>query len=353
MPKQSNNAKRRGQSWTDAETLALFSAWQELHVEENLDDPHKNNSNIYKSVSAALEDCGFEKSAEQCKTKMHTLKRSYRSCKAKMNKSGSGRSTCKFFDKMQEIFGNRPASSPVKVIESLLRKRVQDVGNEDEGSDNDGDTDDNDLEHGSTEFEDKSFTMKYTSGGSPHESHGVDLSEDVETDPDVDPLSNLDKGVMSRSKDQGKGVGDNTLGVAASGIQEKGSSKAKKARKTKLEIALSTAFNEMSKSNEKVEDKYVELERKKVEVEIKRIEMEKLKMESEERQRREERQHQFSMMQMILGSVGQNRPGAGGNMNASWMGQRTSRQHTDTAPCNPGADSDVSYDSYGSSFYNM
>ena len=59
-----------------------------------------------------------------------------------------------------------------------------------------------------------------------------------------------------------------------------------------------------SSSNEKVEDKFIDLERQKLDVEKKKIELEKVKLESDERSKREERQHQFNMMKMIMGVIG-------------------------------------------------
>ena len=63
-----------------------------------------------------------------------------------------------------------------------------------------------------------------------------------------------------------------------------------------------------STSNEKAEDKFLDLERRKLELEKQKVDIEKLRMESEERQKREERKHQFDMMQMIMGVCSQRQP---------------------------------------------
>ena len=60
-----------------------------------------------------------------------------------------------------------------------------------------------------------------------------------------------------------------------------------------------------SNSNQAAEDKFMDLEREKLNLEKKKLEIEKAKIESEERQKREDRQHQFNMMKMILGATGQ------------------------------------------------
>ena len=40
-------------------------------------------------------------------------------CKKNQKTSGKGRKLCKFYEKLNEILGQRPASSPVKVVESM------------------------------------------------------------------------------------------------------------------------------------------------------------------------------------------------------------------------------------------
>ncbi|XP_067660259.1 uncharacterized protein [Haliotis asinina] len=81
---------------------------------------------------------------EQCKTRIHILRRSYRLCKNKLNRSGSGRSQCKYFDKRNEILGDRPASSPLKV--TLTRRRPQPLDLDSEDGRDDGDINDDCIE---------------------------------------------------------------------------------------------------------------------------------------------------------------------------------------------------------------
>ncbi len=58
-------------------------------------------------------------------------------------------------------------------------------------------------------------------------------------------------------------------------------------------------------ANEKAEDKFLGIESQKLDLEKKRLDLEKSRMESDERQKREERQHQYNMMKMIMGAVGE------------------------------------------------
>ena len=59
----------------------------------------------------------------------------YREAKTRLKKSGKGRKTCKFFTELDSILGNRPASSPLKVIESMSKKRSLECEDASESSD--------------------------------------------------------------------------------------------------------------------------------------------------------------------------------------------------------------------------
>ncbi|XP_046570034.1 zinc finger and SCAN domain-containing protein 29-like [Haliotis rubra] len=323
--------KRRGASWSDDETLALLNIWQELHVEESLDNPKTNNTSIYKTISSSLEDYGFQKTPEQCKVKMHTLKRSYRMWKGKLKKSGRGRSLCKHFEKLDEILGCRPASSPVKIIESSTTDKTHDDIDTDVSSDTEvGPDSEVTGVTGDTEAdkEDKPLPSDHEQEPSP----GIS-ADNLEKDDALPKIQPPRKRSLFSAKDN---------------EQSQSSQKwNKKAKKSKLEVVMTTVMSGFTKSNEKIEDKYVNLENRKIELEMKKLEMEKLKIEteksnreSEERMQRETNQHQLNM---ILGKMGQGQDHFPWNFPSSMPG--TSRGD------DPG--SDVSYDTSGSTYYNM
>jgi hypothetical protein len=124
MPLKRKTGQKRGAAWSDDETRLLLSIWEEKSVEEQLDDPRVNNVGIYKTISDEMAEKGYVKSSDQCKVRMHTLKRAYRSCKGNMKKSGKGRGTCKFYEELDAILGCRPASSPLKVVESMSKRKT-------------------------------------------------------------------------------------------------------------------------------------------------------------------------------------------------------------------------------------
>jgi ATP-dependent NAD(P)H-hydrate dehydratase len=286
--------RRRGSAWSDAETLTLLSIWEDNGVEEQLESPKANNTSIYRTISAEMTDKGYERTPEQCKVRMHTLKRSYRQCKGKMKKSGKGRNTCKYFEQLDAILGTRPASSPVKVIESGYRKRNTDSSSSGEESCDDG----HEIERHESEEQ------------SPEtENQNVDVANDV-TDPQTEetaeetPVTGNKKQEEPPKASKRKDLKDREQEHS----KIKKDSKGKKAKKSRLEVALGAVMEGFSSTNEKSEDKFLELEKNKLEIEKKRIELEKTKLESEERQKREERQHQFNMMNLIMGMVSGQRP---------------------------------------------
>ena len=61
----------------------------------------------------------------QCKTRMETLKRNYRNARDNLEKKKKKKAAKEgnFYDKMDEIFGHRPATSPLKTIQSAKSVR--------------------------------------------------------------------------------------------------------------------------------------------------------------------------------------------------------------------------------------
>ncbi|XP_041367612.1 DNA ligase 1-like [Gigantopelta aegis] len=266
----------RGSSWTDEETECLLNLWQENDVENQLDDPKRNNVSIYQMLS--------------CKIKMHTLKRSFRECKKNLKISGNGRKFCKFYTKLNDILGQRPASSPVKLIESVNRKRTISCIDDSE-SDTLDDTEDKNIDY--TELLDDSNT---------------DNKEPIASTANDNVNSNINDRRNEESTDGEKEKkGDEEIKESGKTkskqhVKENKSSKIKP-KKTRLEIALSTVMTAFADSNSKFETTLLALENKKTDAELKRIEIEKQRLESEERQKREEREHQYRMMQMIIGRM--------------------------------------------------
>ena len=77
--------------------------------------------NIRESIAAKLNDNGCKRTASQCKTKLHNLKRNYKKAKLLNNTSGQSRNTCLFFEELDAVLGTKPSIA----LKLILQGRVQ------------------------------------------------------------------------------------------------------------------------------------------------------------------------------------------------------------------------------------
>ena len=63
--------------WTTEETRALVGVWGQANVQSKLDGVTRNRS-IYARISKELDEVGYEKAWQQCRTKIKNLTQKYR-----------------------------------------------------------------------------------------------------------------------------------------------------------------------------------------------------------------------------------------------------------------------------------
>jgi hypothetical protein len=80
-------------------------------------------------------------------------------------------------------------------------------------------------------------------------------------------------------------------------------SSSRKGWKSNLEVELKSIMTGFASSNEAIKQKQMSIEEIKLNADMKRLDLEKSLLESEERQKKEEKQYQYNMMQMILSSI--------------------------------------------------
>ncbi|CAI9741151.1 Hypothetical predicted protein [Octopus vulgaris] len=176
---------------------------------------------------------------------MKTLKKIYK--RGYDYNSKSGRKTCRFFDKLDEVLGNRPPSIPMMLLDNPMSTEVKiEQYSADEHLLNDNDNDAEDLAMSCIAIEETSPSSR-----SPTPLHTNQLQ--------TSPIGQL------------------------SGKQKR--------KPTAMEQTLSQMI-------ETFMDKQLELQNAFFEQEEKRI---KLESELEDKRRQEERQHEILMLQMILG----------------------------------------------------
>ena len=107
-------------TWTDEETYKLIQLWGEDKIQAELEGC-KRNAHIFDKIAREMVGAGFDRSGTQCRDKIKyvkKLKAEYRKIKDKHGKTGTGRSSWKFFDDMDKILGHKPATCPPTVIDT-------------------------------------------------------------------------------------------------------------------------------------------------------------------------------------------------------------------------------------------
>lgn len=102
--------------WTDPEVQCMLDIMRDKKVLSLLDGKKYKNKNIYIMIEKEMNNFGFKnKSAEQIILKWRKLKAEYIKTVNKNKISGTGRSTCPFYDELNEILAIRPSASFVGV----------------------------------------------------------------------------------------------------------------------------------------------------------------------------------------------------------------------------------------------
>ena len=114
MTTASTSTSTRGSLWSDEEVRALIAIWGEANVQEELDGAVRNRV-VFQDISKKLQDQGYNREWEQCKTKLKNLKKEYRQVKDHNEETGRGR---KFFKELDAILGHRPVSVSMALLDT-------------------------------------------------------------------------------------------------------------------------------------------------------------------------------------------------------------------------------------------
>ncbi|KAM9710849.1 ATP-dependent (S)-NAD(P)H-hydrate dehydratase [Menidia menidia] len=107
----------RGFLWSDVETRTLLNIWGEQDIQTALDGNFRN-SFVYRDVSRRLAATGFDRTPEQCRVRIKSLKRQYLLAKeGNLRNNGQYHKICKFYDVMERILSNRPALDPRELMD--------------------------------------------------------------------------------------------------------------------------------------------------------------------------------------------------------------------------------------------
>lgn len=244
-------------NWKDEEVFQLVDCWGDDVIQSQLEGC-KRNKQVYEKISKAMQAKGYSRDAVQCREKVKKLKGEYRKIKDKHNKTGTGRKKWKFFDVLDSALGNKPATKPPLLIDTLADGESEQLQRE----------------------EDECSVQEITEAG-------YSSSSSVDTPRKMDET----KGTIAPSevKDESK----EGLGIDVKSKQDLKPSK-KRGRDDRMEKIMSGIVDKVMKSQEESDRKFLALEEK-------RIRLEEHQMEREERMKREEREFQLRMMSMLMG----------------------------------------------------
>lgn len=90
-----------------------------LRIEDDLQfQLSKTHKKLWDRISTKLAEKGYIYTGTQCQNKWKSVKREYRSVIDHNAKSGNEPKTCKFFDEMNNLYGNKPSTRPQFVLDT-------------------------------------------------------------------------------------------------------------------------------------------------------------------------------------------------------------------------------------------
>ena len=113
-------------TWKDEEVFALIEIWGDDVVQAQLEGC-KRNKLVYERISKTMAEMGYERTADQCREKSKKLKMEYRKTKDKHSKTGTGRKQWKFFKMLDTVLGDKPATQPPVLVDTLGESEADSV----------------------------------------------------------------------------------------------------------------------------------------------------------------------------------------------------------------------------------
>ena len=112
----------RGPSWSHDEILALIRVWSDQSIQGLLGDNPTRTADIYKKIAEGLErEAGYQRTPKQCKDKLKNLKQFYKDVKDGHERSGYNRDNWPYFELIDAILGDRPATRPPVVVDTTIQ----------------------------------------------------------------------------------------------------------------------------------------------------------------------------------------------------------------------------------------
>ena len=272
-------------AWTKEETLKLIELWSYEDIQAQLEGC-KRIQQVYEKIASLMQKEGFTRTLQQCREKIKKLRQQYKKVKDKIRQTGQqGRqhliSKFVYFNALDNILGNRPATEPMVVIDSFSGKSEVDVESNVSESDHEG-KEERKAELWESDMKESEARESSTTTVASNEDSGS--SKDV---------------IVVKKEDK---------------VDVKPIVSNKKKRKRQLEVMQDTMkglIKEVVDAQKASDKMYVELEEK-------RLKMEEAQLERESKMRRDDQEFQMRVLQMITGSYHMSQPSL--NMFPSYSG---------------------------------
>ncbi|XP_013416192.1 uncharacterized protein LOC106177834 isoform X1 [Lingula anatina] len=130
--KQFGGRSKGVENWTDAETVALINIWGEEDMQAHFACVHFTNVQVFRKIVERLrKDYGVDRSGQACQNRIRKLK-NYKKVKDNNNRSGRGHKTCKHFDELDKILGNRPLQMLRNLLDTSTSTQATDENSQDD-----------------------------------------------------------------------------------------------------------------------------------------------------------------------------------------------------------------------------
>ncbi|XP_068758147.1 zinc finger and SCAN domain-containing protein 29-like [Montipora capricornis] len=105
------------QNWGFVETKTLICLWAEEDIQRQLASMGRKK-NIWEGIAMKLQESGYSRSGDQCKTRMHNLQQKYKKVKTLNNTSGQGKNSSPFYEEIDKVLGHKPSINPLSTLSS-------------------------------------------------------------------------------------------------------------------------------------------------------------------------------------------------------------------------------------------
>ena len=230
-------------------------------------DGASRTADIWQDVVGQISAAGFRRTSKQCNDKMKNLKQDYKNFKDGHNRSGHDRSNWPYYDLMDDVLGDRPATRPRTIIDTTHSSSTS-IPSAPESPSNDGNVT---ADHSSPNLFDATLSQPTT-------------PQSLDTGIIADPCDAEELPVLDQMEEPTPSVSGQTRPVTS-----QPASRSKRPRLNALEKALSG-----------VTEKFLEHQKEaKAQVMLAIDEKQKRKMELLEKMRKDDRDHELRLVQII------------------------------------------------------